>query len=127
MPVFPPIELLKFEGMSPGMQVILEINLLGKKQKWISEIKEFQQTEQEIFFVDEGLQLPFPFKDWHHKHRLIRKGNETIVRDEMSWNLSTNLVLPFLPAIKQGFRQRNRKTKEFLMSGNGDQKNGEKK
>lgn len=99
-PPFPPVRLLRFDGSAKGDTVILELNFLLFKQKWISEITEDQTNENEFYFIDEGVELPFFLKKWKHKHRIIRAGKQSIIRDEIEYQgpfgLMTLLLYPAL-------------------------------
>lgn len=84
-PPFPPVRVKRFDGCSKGDLVSLELNFLLFRQLWVSEITEDSTDENEFYFVDEGIQLPFFLKTWSHKHRIIRQGNGAIIRDEISY------------------------------------------
>jgi len=99
-PPFPPVRLLRFDGSAKGDTVILELNFLFFNQQWVSEITEDQTDENEFYFIDEGVELPFFLKRWKHKHRIIRDGNHSIIRDEIEYQgrfgLMTLLLYPVL-------------------------------
>jgi ligand-binding SRPBCC domain-containing protein len=85
-PPFPPVKLVRFDGSQTGDVVSLELNFLLFKQKWTSLITDQRETEQEIYFIDEGRELPFFLSYWRHKHRLIRtEGNGTLIADEIEY------------------------------------------
>jgi ligand-binding SRPBCC domain-containing protein len=50
---------------------MLEINLLGIRQQWHSEITTRYEGEQIFWFVDEGRKLPFFLTHWVHIHRVV--------------------------------------------------------
>ncbi len=99
-PPFPPVKLLRFDGSKKGDLVTLELNFIFFKQRWTSEIVEDQTDAGEFFFIDKGIELPFFLKDWRHKHRVINKGAQTIIRDEIAYEapfaLLTWLLYPAL-------------------------------
>lgn len=99
-PPFPPVKLARFDGSEVGDVVSLELNFLLFKQKWTSEISETQTTETEYYFVDIGTKLPFFLKKWRHKHRIIKEGNNSLIRDEIEFSapfgLATLLLLPVI-------------------------------
>ena len=86
-----PMNLLRFDGCKVDDQVHIEL-FLG--QKWNSLITESEQTEKEIYFIDEGVKLPFPLSSWKHKHRLINAAiaedsgidSGTIISDEIEYS-----------------------------------------
>lgn len=99
-PPFPPVKLLRFDGSKKGDFVTLELNFILFKQKWTSEITEDKTTDQEFYFVDKGIELPFFLKKWEHRHRIIKSGNGSIIRDEISYEskgaLMTLILYPAL-------------------------------
>lgn len=85
-PPFPPVKLLRFDGSTTGNLVILELNFIFFKQKWTSEIIEDRTTDKEFYFVDKGIELPFFLKKWTHKHRIIKDGEKSVIRDEINYH-----------------------------------------
>ncbi|WP_425636884.1 SRPBCC family protein [Algoriphagus yeomjeoni] len=106
-PPFPPVKLARFDGSEVGDLVSLELNFIFFKQKWTSEISESNTTESEYYFVDIGTILPFFLKKWRHKHRIIKNGNQTIIRDEIDFSAPFGLATILLyPAIYLQFLYR---------------------
>ncbi len=94
------VRLLRYdEPTVPGAIVQIETKMLGIiKQQWLNKITEVVETDQESFFVDEGVELPFPLKSWRHKH-LIRKGeSHTEIVDDIQYSagLLTWLLHPIV-------------------------------
>lgn len=90
-PPFPPVRVLRFDGCLTGDVVSLELNFLLFKQTWTSDIVDQQTTPDEIYFVDQGVKLPFFLRAWHHKHRLIRQGSGTVIADEITYQTPNRL------------------------------------
>lgn len=84
-PPFPPVRVLRFDGCQRGDVVSLELNFLLFRQVWTSHITDQQTRPDEIYFIDQGVKLPFFLRAWHHKHRLIRQGNGTVIADEITY------------------------------------------
>ena len=84
-PPFPPVKVLRFDGCQTGDMVSLELNFILFKQVWNSDIIDQKTTDDEIYFIDQGVKLPFFLKAWHHKHRLIRVGSGTVIADEITY------------------------------------------
>jgi len=84
-PPFPPVKLLRFDGSTRGDLVTLELNFVFFKQKWTSEIMENQTSDKEFYFIDKGIELPFFLKKWTHKHRIVKDGENSIIRDEIDY------------------------------------------
>ena len=101
-PPFPPVKLIQFDGSEIGDIVSLELNFLFFKDKWVSQISENHTDEKEFYFVDEGVDLPFFLKKWRHKHRIIKDGDHSIIRDEIefegAFGLLTSVLYPALYA-----------------------------
>ena len=60
---------------------LVKIPLLGKT-KWVSEIKHVREG---VSFVDE--QRIGPYKFWFHHHEIEQKGNKTIMRDVVHYEV----------------------------------------
>ena len=117
-PPFPPVRLLRFDGMQPGDEVHLELNFLFRKEIWISVITELVETEDEIYFVDEGRQLPFMFRSWRHLHRLIRQGEQTLIVDDITYQGRIKLLDYLLyPVLKLQFLYRRPVYRRWLDNG----------
>jgi ligand-binding SRPBCC domain-containing protein len=91
-PPFPPVKVIQFDGCQKGDVVELELNFLFFKQRWRSLITDQQTTDSEIFFLDEGVKLPFFLTFWRHRHRIIKNGNGTIIGDEIEFRTPTLLT-----------------------------------
>ncbi|AFL83633.1 hypothetical protein Belba_0991 [Belliella baltica DSM 15883] len=106
-PPFPPVKLLRFDGSAKGDVVTLELNFLFFKQKWTSEITDDQTNDKEFYFIDEGVELPFFLKSWQHKHRIIKNGTGSIIRDEITYQGPLGIMTLLLyPAIYLQFLYR---------------------
>ena len=106
-PPLPPVKLLRFDGMGVGDEVHLELSFIFFRQRWISRITAFEESENEIFFVDEGIQLPFFLQSWRHCHRIVdRQGQATII-DEITFQAPNRLLsLLLLPTLYLQFLYR---------------------
>ncbi|WP_114748405.1 SRPBCC family protein [Pleomorphovibrio marinus] len=117
-PPFPPVKLLRFDGSDIGDTVVLELNFILFKQKWVSKITDNKTSDNEFYFIDKGVELPFFLGSWEHKHIIIRKGeNESEIRDEIEYEgkmgLMSILLYPLLygqflyrrPIYKRYFKQ----------------------
>ncbi|WP_373493562.1 hypothetical protein [Aquiflexum sp.] len=106
-PPFPPVKLLRFDGSKKGDLVSLKLNFIFFKQKWTSNITEDKTTDREFYFVDKGVELPFFLKEWQHKHRIIKTGEGSIIRDEITYKSRFSLMtLMLYPALYLQFLYR---------------------
>lgn len=90
---------------------------VGPRQRWTSVILSRESGDERAEFRDE--MRDGPFARWVHTHRFVADGAETIVEDEVEYELpggplgrsaSPLAVVGFEPM----FRARHRKTKELL-------------
>ncbi len=103
----PGSKLIEYGGSKTGDIVHLKLPLAGT---WKSKITDHGSSDKRIYFVDEGVKLPFPLKSWRHKHIMHEKGGATIIEDNMEFStgfvIADLFVYPFLylafaPRIKQ--------------------------
>jgi len=85
-PPFPPVSLRRFDGCHRGDIVEVELNFLFFRQVWKSEIVDQQMGADEVSFIDEGRRLPFFLKYWRHHHRILRRGNQSEIVDDISYH-----------------------------------------
>ncbi len=92
-PPFLQVILDRFDGCEPGNEVHLRTGSPGFLQTWVSLITEAGVTADAWFFVDEGKQLPFPLRNWKHRHEFRRtaKGNSEIL-DEIEYSSGSRLL-----------------------------------
>lgn len=91
-PPFPRIRLLRFDGSTTGCTVAVELNFIFFRQTWQSDITEHGETDDEIWFVDQGSQLPFFLKFWRHRHRLLRTETGTQIVDDIEYRTGSILM-----------------------------------
>ncbi len=84
-PPYTPVEVLRFDGCKKGDEVHLEIQFFLFVQQWHSKITEQKETENEIYFIDEGIKLPFFLSYWHHKHRILKQPEGALIIDEINF------------------------------------------
>lgn len=94
-PPFPRVRLLRFDGSTTGCTVAVELNFILFRQTWQSDITEHGETEEEIWFVDQGSQLPFFLKFWRHRHRLLRTETGTQIVDDIEYRTGS-VVMDYL-------------------------------
>lgn len=84
-PPFPKVKLLRFDGSEKQDKVIVELDFFLFKQEWESIITEKSETKEEIYFIDEGVKLPFFLKKWKHIHRIMKDGDKTNIVDDIEF------------------------------------------
>ena len=102
-PVFPPLKLLRFDGSMKGDQVHVQI----LNQRFDALIVAQDELENEIYFIDEGQQLPFPLKRWRHRHRILKQAQGSVIIDDIQYSTGI-LPLDYLvyPALYFQFASR---------------------
>ena len=68
------MEIIEFTGSKKGDRVHLRFKS-PIKADWVSDITEDGINEQEAYFIDEGVKLPFPLSYWKHQH-IVKKIDE---------------------------------------------------
>ena len=95
-PPFPTVTLQRFDGCKKDDNVVLVINLLFLKVTWSSLITEDLETENEWYFIDQGVKMTFGLQYWQHKHRVQKISEEACeIIDEISFD-TCNAFLNYL-------------------------------
>lgn len=90
------LRLERFDGCKKGDKVELYLGVFGIQQIWKSLIVEDQESPEEIYFVDEGVELPPPLKYWRHRHILQNLDEtKTMIIDDIEYS-SGYKILDFL-------------------------------
>jgi len=109
------MEIVAFTGSKKGDRVHIRFES-PIKTEWISEITEDEINQEEAYFVDEGVQLPFPLKYWRHKH-IVRKIDEqtSYIIDDINYE-GPNALISFLmyPALYLGFAPRKKVYQQYF-------------
>ena len=103
------MEIVEFTGSKKGDRVHLRF-ISPIKAEWVSIITEDGSDDQQAFFVDEGVQLPFGLSYWRHQH-IVRKLSETEseIIDDISFKGSNALTtLVMYPGIYASFLPRKK-------------------
>jgi len=66
-----PLELKRFDGSKTGDEVHIRLGKGFLTQDWNAKIVEDKLTDDEAYFIDEGIKLPFFLKNWRHKSSTI--------------------------------------------------------
>jgi ligand-binding SRPBCC domain-containing protein len=106
-PAFPKLEILRFDGSKVGNEIHINLNVFGWKIRWDAIITEYNETEEAIYFVDEGKKLPFFLKSWQHRHVMQKAKAGAVIVDDITFS-SGWILMDFLlyPALYGQFYQR---------------------
>jgi ligand-binding SRPBCC domain-containing protein len=91
-PPFLPVTLDRFDGSHKNNQVHMTINMIFKKEKWITVITDEGEKENELYFIDEGIVLPFFLNKWIHRHRILKNRNGSIIIDDVYFK-TPNIIM----------------------------------
>ena len=107
------------EVLETGSEIRLSMRPfgVGPRQRWTSVIVDREEGDERAVFRDE--MRGGPFAEWVHTHRFLADGDETIIEDEVEYELPGGAVgrsvSPMaLVGFEPMFRARHRKTKELL-------------
>lgn len=109
------MEIVEFTGSKKGDRVHIRF-VKPLKADWVSVITEDEVNENEAYFTDEGVQLPFPLSYWKHRH-IVRKITEdtSCIIDDITFRGPNTLVTGLLyPAVFLGFYPRKRIYREYF-------------
>jgi len=84
-PPFPLVKLKQFDGCLKDDIVHIELSFVLFKQQWKSLIVDFSKNDEEIYFIDKGVELPFFLKHWLHKHRMVKNNSGTVIIDDIEF------------------------------------------
>jgi ligand-binding SRPBCC domain-containing protein len=106
-PPYIKFNLLRFDGSKENDQIHMELLFPGSKQLWISKVTKVGKTGDELYFIDEGMKLPFFLKSWEHKHRVVKNENGAEIIDEINFK-TPSVVLDYLlyPVLYKQFNYR---------------------
>ncbi len=91
-PPFPRVRLLRFDGCRKGDVVEVELNFWLFRQHWFSEIVHQLVGPDEIYFITEGVHLPFFLRSWVHKHRIMRCESGTQIVDDIDFSSGWRII-----------------------------------
>jgi ligand-binding SRPBCC domain-containing protein len=103
------MEIVAFTGSKTGDRVHIRFNS-PLKMEWISDITKHGTDEQRAFFIDEGVELPFPLAYWRHQHIVEKITEDTsYIIDDITYKAVNALLTPVLyPALYAAFYPRKK-------------------
>lgn len=93
----PPLSQLnvkRFDGCKKGDEIHLTLKIAKIIQNdWVSLITADHSDDNEFYFIDEGLKLPLPLKNWKHIHRVAKLDDEhCLVIDDITYECNPPLL-----------------------------------
>lgn len=87
------LNLTRFDGCMKGDKVEMSLGILGISQVWTALIVDQKETDEEIYFIDEGQVIPPPIKKWRHRHGIQKLSeNKTLIVDDIEYSTGIKLV-----------------------------------
>jgi len=80
-----PLKLLKFDGCKTGDEVHIQLGAGFLTQRWDALIIEDAASDEEYYFIDKGVQLPFFLKTWQHRHRILKADEGAYIVDDIDY------------------------------------------
>jgi ligand-binding SRPBCC domain-containing protein len=93
-PPFPRLRIDEFGGSQPGAVVAVTMDWGLLRQPWVSRITAAGDSATEAWFVDEGEQLPWPFRQWRHRHvvRADPARGGCLIIDDLTYHTGSPLL-----------------------------------
>ena len=92
VPPFTKVNIRAFTGSKKGDRVHVEF-LFPLKTEWVSAITEDGESDQEVYFTDEGTTLPPGLGYWKHKHSVLKhESDSSIIVDDIEFKGSNKLL-----------------------------------
>jgi ligand-binding SRPBCC domain-containing protein len=85
-PIGAKMEVVQFTGSETGD--VVEIKFISPiKASWISDITDHGADDNQAYFIDVGRVLPFPLKEWQHRH-IVEKVDDhnSIIVDDITFS-----------------------------------------
>jgi ligand-binding SRPBCC domain-containing protein len=116
-PPFLPLTLRQFDGSMKGDEVKITLGKGFLSQDWDALIVEQAEDEDEVYFIDKGVKLPFFLKSWTHRHRILNleNGQSEIIDDiEYSTPLGKGMDFFMYPVMYLQFWMRKPVYKKYF-------------
>jgi|AntRauTorckE5430_2_1112549.scaffolds.fasta_scaffold06714_2 ligand-binding SRPBCC domain-containing protein len=92
-----PLTLRQFDGSMEGDEVKITLGKGFLSQDWDALIIEQAESEDEIYFIDKGVKLPFFLKTWRHRHRILKlKNGKSEIIDDIEYSTPLGKPMDFL-------------------------------
>ncbi|MBC7447488.1 MAG: hypothetical protein H7330_05460 [Hymenobacteraceae bacterium] len=93
-PPFPRLQVDRFDGCRVGDVVGVTMDWGLGSQSIVSRITDAGQTPTAAWFVDEGETLPWPFRQWRHRHLIEAdpRGAGTRITDDLTYHTGSPVL-----------------------------------
>ena len=116
-PAMMQVRILRYDGQQNGDCFTMQIGPPFLNVRWEGKVTASGETSASYWFEDVGVQLPFPLKQWKHRHVVRKSGEGAVIMDIVSFTTG-NKFLDMLcyPFFKNMFRNRIKKYQRYFLS-----------
>ena len=91
---FQPVQIIEWSGIENGKIAYFKLWFFGWKNFKVKH-ESYMKSNNELFFIDRGIELPLGIKYWKHKHIIKRNGEGVIIQDLVSFS-HANIFMEYL-------------------------------
>ena len=91
---FQPVQIIEWSGIENGKMAHFKLWFFGWKNFKVKH-ESYMKSNNELFFIDRGIELPLGVKYWKHKHIIKRNGEGVIIQDLVSFS-HANIFMEYL-------------------------------
>ena len=91
---FQPVQIIEWSGIENGKRAHFKLWFFGWKNFKVKH-ESYMKSNNELFFIDRGIELPLGVKYWKHKHIIKRNGEGVIIQDLVSFS-HANIFMEYL-------------------------------
>ena len=89
-----PINIIEWSGIENGKMAYFKLWFFGWKNFKVKH-ESYMKSNNELFFIDRGVELPLGVKYWKHKHIIKKNGEGVIIQDLVSFS-HANIFMEYL-------------------------------
>ena len=91
---FQPVQIIEWSGIENGKIAYFKLWFFGWKNFKVKH-ESYMKSNNELFFIDRGIELPLGVKYWKHKHIIKRNAEGVIIQDLVSFS-HANIFMEYL-------------------------------
>ena len=91
---FQPVQIIEWSGIENEKIAYFKLWFFGWKNFKVKH-ESYMKSNNELFFIDRGIELPLGIQHWKHKHIIKRNAEGVIIQDLVSFSHS-NIFMEYL-------------------------------